>query len=155
MLPVLCILLTGCGGEAECPLNSTALARFEFLDSKTHASVSITHGATVTGIVQTDGTLETDTVFNQAQSYMSVPLSYTDKTTYVIHYTETMRDTIELKHKNIPFVSDIECPAMMFFRVEDMRYTTHALDSVTLVNPEITHEEKINFNIFYRADSAE
>ena len=149
------VSLYGCGGEPECPLNSISLARFDFLDSKTHAAVKMTNGATVTGTIWKDGTADTDTVFNQAESYMSVPLSYTDRTTYVIHYTETMRDTIELKHKNLPFVSDIECPTMMFFEVEDIRYTTNALDSVKLVNPNITNEEKINFYIYYRAASAE
>lgn len=148
-------LLPGCGGEAECPLNSVALARFEFRDSQTHAAVKITNGATVTGIATVNGALDIDTVFNQAQNYMSVPLSYTDRTTYVIHYTETMRDTIEVKHKNIPFVSDIECPTMMFYEVEDLRYTTYALDSIKLVNPQITNEERINFNIYYRAASAD
>lgn len=150
-----CILLPGCGGEPECPLNSVSLARFEFRDSKTHAAVQLTNGATVTGIALVDGKLNVDTVFNLAQNYMSVPLSYTDRTTYVIHYTETMRDTIELTHRNIPFVSDIECPTMMFYEVESMRYTTNALDSVKLVNPQITNEERINFNIYYRAASAE
>lgn len=152
---LLTVLLSGCEGEAECPLNSVAQARFNFLDSKTHTAVKLTHGATVTGIVSIDGSAEADTVFNQAESYMSVPLSYTDRTTYVIHYTETMRDTIELKHKNHPFVSDIECPTMMFFEVENLRYTTNALDSVKLVNPEITNEEKVNFHIYYRTASAE
>lgn len=147
--------LPGCGGETDCPLNTISVARFEFLDSKTHQSVQITNGATVTGIASVDGTLDIDTVFNQAQSYMSVPLSYTDQTTFVIHYTETMRDTIEVTHRNIPYVSDIECPAMMFYEVENMRYTTNALDSVKLVNPQITNEERINFNIYYRAASAE
>ena len=145
------LLLIGCQGEPECPLNSLSQARFEFLDSKTHASVSITSGAMVTGLATVDGKLDTDTVFNQAQNYMSVPLSYTDKTTYVIHYTETMRDTIEVKHKNIPFVSDIECPALMYYEVESMKYTTNALDSIKLINPRITNEETINFNIYYRA----
>ena len=154
LLAVIACSLTGCGGEPECPLNYASLARFEFVDSKTHAAVKITNGATVTGTIWMDGTTETDTVFNKAISYMSVPLSYTDRTTYVIHYTETMRDTIELKHKNIPFVSDIECPAIMYFDVEEVRYTTNALDSVKLVNPEITNEEKINFYIYYRAASA-
>jgi hypothetical protein len=149
------VFLYGCGGEPECPLNYTSLARFDFVDSQTHAAVKLNKRPTVTGTIWMNGTAETDTVFNQAESYMSVPLSYTDRTTYVIHYTETMRDTIELKHQNIPFVSDIECPAMMFFNVEDVRYTTNALDSVKLVNPEITNEEKINFYIYYRATSAE
>ena len=148
-------LLYGCGGEPECPLNSTSLARFEFLDSKTHASVKLSSGVTVTGIATIDGVMEADTVFNQAESYMSVPLSYTNQTAYVIHYTEAMRDTIVLKHKNIPFVSDIECPALMFYEVEDMTYTTNALDSVKLVNARITYEEAINFHIYYRATSAE
>ena len=115
----------------------------------------MTNGPSITGTIWRDGKARTDTVFNQAESYMSVPLSYTDRTTYVIHYTETMRDTIELKHKSLPFVSDIECPAMMFFEVEDVRYTTNALDSVKLVNPKITNEERINFYIYYRAASAE
>ena len=148
-------LLYGCGGEPECQLNSTSLARFEFLDSKTHASVKLANGATVMGIATINGVAEADTVFNQAESYMSVPLSYTDQTAYVIHYTETMRDTIVLKHKNIPFVSDIECPALMLYEVEDMTYTTNALDSVKLVNARITYEEAINFHIYYRATSAE
>ena len=148
-------LLSSCSSEAECPLSSISLARFNFLDSQTHAGVKLTNGATVTGIATNDGKAEVDTVFNKAESYMTVPLSYTDRTTYVIHYTETMRDTIELKHKNRPFVSDIECPAMMFFEVESMRYTTNALDSVKLVNPDITNEEKVNFYIYYRTASAE
>lgn len=155
LLAAFLVFAPGCEGEPECPLNTLSVCRFEFLDSKTHQPVSITSGATVTGIANIDGALDIDTVFNQAQSYMSVPLSYTDQTTYVIHYTETMRDTIVLKHKNIPFISDIECPAMMLYEVESMRYTTNALDSVKLVNPEITNEERINFNIYYRASSAE
>ena len=155
LIAVISCLLYGCGGEAECPLNYVSLARFDFLDSKMHAPVKMTHGATITGTIWMDGTAKTDTVFNQAESYMSVPLSYTDQTAYVIHYTETMRDTIVLKHKNIPFVSDIECPALMFYEVEGMTYTTHALDSVKLVNARITYEEAINFHIYYRATGAE
>ncbi|MBO5000829.1 MAG: hypothetical protein J6C58_08370, partial [Bacteroidaceae bacterium] len=77
-------------------------------------------------------------------------LSYTDRTTYVMHYSETLRDTIQLTHKNIPFVSDIECGSMMFYKVEQVAYTTNVLDSVTLVNPDINNEEKKNFNIYYR-----
>ncbi|MBR5542253.1 MAG: hypothetical protein IKU64_07865 [Bacteroides sp.] len=148
-------LLSGCEGEADCSLSSVSLARFQFLDSKTHRSISFTQGAMVTGIALENGSETTDTVFNRAESYMSVPLSYTDQTTYVIHYTEIMRDTIVLKHKNIPFVGNVECPALMFYEVETMSYTTHALDSVKLINPKITNEETINFNIYYRTADTE
>ena len=53
-----------------------------------------------------------DTIFNKAESSMSLPLSYTSKTTYVLHYTEKMRDTITLIHQNIPYLQNIECGTM-------------------------------------------
>lgn len=148
-LCMVCCLMPSCG-ERDCSLSTTSYARFDFLDSKTHKTVSLVNGATITGIVTIADTMLTDTLFNQAQSYMSVPLSYTDRTTYVMHYSETLRDTIQLTHKNIPFVSDIECGSMMFYKVEQVAYTTNVLDSVTLVNPDINNEEKKNFNIYYR-----
>ena len=72
-----------------------------------------------------------------------------------MHYTERMRDTIEVTHRNIPFVSHIECGAVMHYEVENLRYTTNALDSVTIVNSQIDNEEKTNFNIYYRVADAE
>ena len=153
-LLTLCNLMAGCG-ESDCSLTTLSVARFDFLDSQTGKSVAFTNGATVTGIATIADTLNVDTVFNQAKSYMAVPLSYTNKTTYVLHYTELMRDTIEVTHRNIPFVSDIECPAMMKYEVQEVKYTTNALDSVKTVNPQITHEETTNFYIYYRATDAE
>ncbi len=150
ILSVVCSLFIGSCGESDCSLSTISYARFDFLDSKTHKTVALTNGATVTGTINKDNTLITETVFNQATNYMSVPLSYTNQTTYVVNYSETLRDTIELTHKNIPFVNDIECGTLMFYEIESLRYTTNVLDSVTLVNPEINNEEKKNFNIYYR-----
>lgn len=154
LLVISLALLTGCE-EDPCSLTTLSAARFDFRDSQTHQAVTLTEGATVTGIADIDGKLDVDTVFNQAKSYMTVPMSYTHKTTYVMHYTERMRDTIEVTHRNIPFVSNIECGTVMKYEVENIRYTTNALDSVTIVNPEIDNEEKTNFNIYYRVTDTE
>lgn len=149
-----CLFIQSCG-ESDCSLSTISYARFDFLDSKTQKSVTLTNGATITGIITIDDTMIVDTVFNRAESYMSVPLSYTNQTIYVIHYSETLRDTIQLTHKNIPFVNDIECGSMMFYQVEEFSYTTNVLDSVILANPEINNEEKKNFNIYYRTTDSE
>lgn len=154
LLVTLIAFATGCE-EDPCSLTTLSVARFDFRDSQTHKSVTLTEGVTVTGIATIADTLNVDTVFNQAKSYMTVPMSYTHKTTYVMHYTERMRDTIEVTHRNIPFVSNIECGAVMQYQVESIRYTTNALDSVTIVNPEINNEEKTNFNVYYRVTDAE
>ena len=154
VLLMLCNLMVGCG-ESDCSLTTQSVARFDFLDSQTGKSVAFTNGATVTGIATIADTLNVDTVFNQAKNYMAVPLSYKDKTTYVLHYTELMRDTIEVTHQNIPFVSNIECGTIMYYQIESLRYTTNALDSVVLINPKVTNEETTNFNIYYRTSDAE
>ena len=149
-----CLLIQGCG-ESDCSLSTVSYARFDFLDSKTHKAVKLTNGVMVSGTTTIENSLVTDTLFNWAESYISVPLSYTNQTTYVMHYSETLRDTIWLTHKNIPFVGDIECGSMMYYKIEDLNYTVHVLDSVTLVNPDINNEEKKNFNIYYRTADSE
>ena len=148
------MLLDGCG-ETDCPLSTVSFAHFDFLDSHSHQPVSFKDSVSVTGIIETPDSLDIVPLFNMPQSSMSLPLSHTNKTTYVIHYTKLMRDTIELTHQNIPFISNIECGTMLFYQVESMRYTTNALDSVVLVNANITNEEKKNFNIYYRVSTPE
>lgn len=149
LLAGIAILLIACE-EDPCSLTTQSVARFDFRDSQTRQGVTLTQGATVTGIATIADTLNVDTVFNQAKNYMSVPLSFTDKTTYVIHYTELMRDTIRVTHNNFPYVSNIECGAVMHYQIEGLSYTTNALDSVTIQNPLITNEETTNFYIYFR-----
>lgn len=161
-------LWQGCS-ESDCPLSTTSLAHFDLLSSDSHSSVKLTSEVTITGTTVTDVTVKdtlpdgtitdkvvkdsvlTDTIYNKESdlSSFSLPLSYTSKTTYTIHYNEKLKDVIEITHRNIPFISDIECGTMMFYQVENINYTTNSLDSVVIVNPDINNEEKRNFNIYY------
>ena len=134
-------LWQGCS-ESDCPLSTTSLAHFDLLSSDSHSSVKLTSEVTITGTTVTDVTVK-DTLPNG-----TITLSYTSKTTYTIHYNEKLKDVIEITHRNIPFISDIECGTMMFYQVENINYTTNSLDSVVIVNPDINNEEKRNFNIY-------
>ena len=138
-LPIIILLLLTASGyfwqgcsESDCPLSTTL------------------PDGTITDKVVKDSVL-TDTLYNKESdlSSFSLPLSYTSKTTYTIHYNEKLKDVIEITHRSIPFISDIECGAMMFYQVENINYTTNSLDSVVIVNPDINNEEKKNFNIYY------
>lgn len=44
---------------------------------------------------------------------------------------------------------------MMFYKVEDIKYTTYNLKSIETVNPDINNEEKKNFNIYYVVNATE
>lgn len=174
--PVIAFLLLAVSGtcwhgcnESDCPLNTAALAHFSFLSGTDHAPLKWDTTLTVTGFTEADvtvrdtladGTVQESivkdslleqTLYNQESGLgsLSLPLSYGTRTTYVIHYTQRLRDTIVVTHRNIPFVSNIECGAMMFYQVEEVKYTTRSLDSVVIVNPDIDNEEKENFYIYY------
>jgi len=135
--------------ENDCSMTNVALARFDFL-SGTGKSVTTTSEITVTGFITTEtGETKTDTLFNKSTSTFSLPLSYTKATTYVLHHSDAIRDTIWLTHDNIPYVADIDCGFMMFYQITSVRHTTNALDSIKLVNPKVTNEEKKNFNIYF------
>ena len=86
---------------------------------------------------------------------MSMPLRHRSKGDSVLGYMRKMRDTITLIHQNIPYLQNIECGTMMFYKVEDIKYTTYNLKSIEIVNSDINNEEKKNFNIYYVVNATE
>ena len=44
---------------------------------------------------------------------------------------------------------------MMFYKVEDIKYTTYNLKSIEIVNSDINKKEKKNFNIYYVVNATE
>lgn len=157
--------------ENNCPLYTIALAHFDFRYEGTTSTATLSafdvtgfitadvtvsdtlEDGTITERVVQDSILSSDTIYTSATTSMSLPLSYSTKTTYVLHYTEKMRDTIELVHQTIPYLENIECGTMMFYTVEEVNYTTNNLTSIEIVNPDINNEEKRNFYIYYTKDS--
>jgi hypothetical protein len=143
-------LLTGCN-DNNCPLTTISYAHFDFYGSTSQGAVAWTNAMTVAGYPMADEQLA-DTIYNAEPSLssLSLPLSYTDGTTFVLHYTELMQDVITVKHHNVPYVSDIDCGTMMFYQVESIDYTTNAIDSIVVKNADINNEEKQNFIIYFR-----
>ena len=144
------VSLSGCY-DNNCPLTTISYAHFDFYGSTSKSAVAWTSAMTVAGYPDKDEA-QADTIYNAEASLssLSLPLSYTASTTYVLHYTDLMKDVITVTHKNIPYVSDIECGTMMFYQVESIDYTTNAIDSIVVKNAAINNEEKQNFVIYFR-----
>ena len=154
-------LMQSCG-ESDCPLTTNSFAHFDFLDAETHQAVKFSPAFDVTGFITTDvivrdtledGTIKetvvkdslmNDTIFNKAESSMSLPLSYTSKTTYVLHYTEKMRDTITLIHQNIPYLSEYRMWHHDVYKWKTLNTPPINLKSIEIVNSDINNEEKKN-----------
>ena len=160
--------LNSCNDD-NCSLTTTSAATFDLLSNNNHSSIALTEAVTITASTIADVTVRdtlpdgsivdrivkdsilNNTVYNAEKGLknLKIPLSYSTKTTVTIQYTELLKDEIEIKHRPIPFVSDINCGVLMFHQIEDIKYTTNALDSIVVVNPKVTNEETANFHIYY------
>lgn len=160
------IFMNSCEVE-NCPPNSMAYATFTMV-SQYGTPVSPTMPTSVIGQIITDviryDTLESgeikevlvedsvinDTIINKDSklSTFKVPLSYYDKTTFIIDYDGKQKDKIEITHTNKPYFMNIDCGTMMFHEVTGVSHS-NGIDSIVTINPNIDNYEKENFKIYY------
>lgn len=59
-------------------------------------------------------------------------------------------DTITLHYSATPMFANMDCGAMYGFTISEHQFTHHAIDSVALVNPEVTNNNAVTLRIFMR-----
>lgn len=135
--------------EGDCSLLGRPRAQFKLYSSQTKQAITYLDTLTITA-------LYTDSVFlNRFTNFdaFSLPLRYTEEeTVFVITAVDsisTWRDTIRIYHTNKPFFSSLDCGREMFHTIQSITTTTHLLDSIVLINPDVDTYEKENFQIFY------
>lgn len=77
----------------------------------------------------------------------SLPVSYSHpEDTLIMLITDThglwTLDTLWLKKEDIPHFESVDCPPHFFHRITDVRTTHDGIDSVTIVNPNVTYDPK-------------
>ena len=135
--------------ESDCSLSGRPSVRFAFVNSLDHAPVSLFDSLTVTA-------LGTDSVLVNRErgiDHLTLPLDYSaGTTTFVLHYSRFLRDTITVAHTNHPHFISIDCGISMFYHLDGLEHTSILLDSIQLVNPDIDDNEKNNYRIYYTPD---
>lgn len=136
--------------ENDCSMGGRPSARFTFINSKNGGIINLFDSLTVTAF-------GTDSILlnrGKAINHITLPLSYVDhETTFVLHYTSFLRDTIWVTHENFPHFISMDCGIDMFYQLREIRYTTLLLDSISVVNPDIDDNEKENCRIYYTPDN--
>ena len=138
-------LYSSCNNGNDCVIDNVSYARFNFYD-KTNTSIKLNATITVTAA-------GTDSVLVNQESDatgLELPVSYTGLIdTFIVKYTDLMRDTIFMTHTNIPYFISMDCGMAMYHLVEDVKCTHYAIDSIKLVNPQINFDTNENFKIYY------
>ncbi len=146
-IPMACLALTAlfsCG-NSDCVLTNTSYTVFGFYNQEDKAvSMSGTVSVTAAG---TDSVL-----INQESnpSQFQLPLSYTSLVdTFVIHYTELMVDSVFVTHENVPHFLSMDCGTGMYHNLQEVRSTNNAIDSIKIVNSEVTYNATENIKIYF------
>ena len=146
---LVCSLLAGSCSGSDCSLGGEPMLRFTFINSRTHAPVKLFDSLSVTA-------LDTDTILinrDKHIDHISLPLSYTaPQTTFVLHYSRLLQDTIRLTHENSPHFISTDCGIAMFHKLTNITYTQILIDSIRLVNSDVNDYEKENYRIYYTPD---
>lgn len=83
-------------------------------------------------------------------SSASVPLSYTKtETTVVFKFIKNVNDTIWITHTNTPHFISMDAGIAMYYHIDNVRHTSHAIDSVSIINPEVDTNEKNNIRLHF------
>ena len=144
------VIIPACEVE-NCPPNALSYAVFVIKDA-TGATAAFADTISIIGVMEDeDGNLVNDTLVNKDvdESTFSLPLSYADQTLFVFVYYDESRDTITVTHRNIPYFFNVDCGSMMYYEVTDVQTTYHQIDSIVLVNANITNNETNNFYVYY------
>ena len=148
---ILCVLL-GIAGAAcsddDCSMTARPMLTCNIKQVVGDSTVTADTLASVTVLA-----LGTDSVIVNAMSNavsLSLPLRYlNNETSFILKYSEELTDTVTVSHTNTPYFLTMDCGYQMKQKVEQVRYTRHALDSISITNPETGIYGTENLQLFY------
>ena len=63
---------------------------------------------------------------------------------------DRLNDTLTLTYTSTPWLADDDCGAMYRYTITGATATAHLIDSVSIVQADVTNLEDINLNIYFR-----
>jgi len=96
---------------------------------------------------------ETDSVIinkDVSVSSVSLPLRYaSETTTLVLHYTDSLRDTLTVQHHNTPYFLNMDCGYQMKQDLIDVMHTSTLLDSIIIKEHKVGIYGTENLALYY------
>ena len=150
---LLCLFLLFMGrcSEIDCPLNNVVAVQYGlYYDDETSVTLQDTLIVTAIG---TDSIL-----LNKGQGISSflLPVHYTaERDSFILRFSDTegdeMFDTLCVSHTNEAHFESMDCPLCYFHTITEVTSTTHALERVELVYPQVNYETQENIRIYLRS----
>lgn len=147
------IAATSCGSSG-CLENGSALPLAGFYSSQTGGAISV-DSLEVRGIGAPNDSVLLSAGRGTSSIYLPFRADYESvKWVFIIRMEgldfPQLYDTITFDYETIPYFAGADCGAMYIYRVNEVRTTTHLIDSVTVTNPLFTNVDGEQIKIYYR-----
>ncbi len=148
-------LMSGCNTDG-CYDNQNSIPLAGFYSYQTKKAVSV-DSITMGGVGAPNDSL----LLNNASSVSTVylPLRSTQSSTsFFIHYEQKalcdtrLNDTISFHYNSIPYFESEDCGAMFRYEITSYEYTRHLIDSVALLDNEVTNADIERVRIYFRTN---
>lgn len=151
---ILAMAAAGCTQE-ECLENKNALPQAGFYDSAVPDTKIRLDSTAIYAVGAPAGTFVLDSL--KSASTLTLPFNLdTDTTSFVFEYAgralkeAAITDTLRLRYSRTPYFVSSACGVSYRLLIEDMRYSRHVIDSVSIPQALITNVEQQNIQIFFR-----
>lgn len=146
--------LCSCSGDG-CLENQSSIPLAGFYDSSSKQSIAL-NAIDVYGLGATGDSLLTTSGQSYQQTYL--PFRSSQKNTaFCFHYTEfgetnAYNDTIWFDYDSTPYFASEECGAMFRYKITSVRHTNILIDSIDIIDPEITNVDVERIKIYFKTN---
>lgn len=139
-----------------CTENQSSIPLAGFYAAETGEAIALSQ-LEVYGIGAKGDSLLTEATSTIKQVYL--PLRSTqNNTAYCFHYAEfgelatAYNDTVWFEYESTPYFASEECGAMYRYKITSVRHTNVIIDSISLIDPEITNIDMERIKIFFKTN---
>lgn len=130
----------------DCSVNSLVRTQYQFTDSDGNALTLLDSLSVVT--TTKDG--KDTTILNKGVniSTFQLPISYSHPEDILVFQFSGSKglstpDTVWVKKNDYPHFESVDCNAIFFHQLTDVRYTRNCLDSIVIKNPSVTNDDQV------------
>lgn len=151
---LICLTFMAACNETGCLDNRSSIPYAGFYSYETRQAITI-DSVEIGGVGAPNDSLLMNADDRYSNLYFPFRFEH-DNTSFFIRYVSKelnfpwLVDTIAFSYTSIPMFVSEECGAMYQYRVENMRYTRHIIDSVALTDSLITNLDIERIKIFFR-----
>lgn len=151
LLITVAMALCSCSTDG-CIDNQSSIPLAGFYSAETQQQIAL-NSIEVWGVGATGDSLLTTTGTATQQVYLPFRATQ-NNTTFCFHYSDygasaAYNDTVWFDYEATPYFASEECGAMYRYRITNVRHTNISIDSIEVIDPEITNTDVERIKIFF------